>query len=98
MAHLLRLTEWQGGSGVWYCADVEELGSKTACHWRHLPHLLNLSSLEFIQLLKDKYKVTQVSYSDETDTLVFSWKSQADMRLFKNGINAIARKQNYQAG
>lgn len=98
MAHLLRLTEWQGASGAWYCADIEELGSKTACHWRHLPQLLNLSALEFIETLKDKYKVSRVSYSKDTDTLVFSWDSQANMRVFKNSLNALARKVNYQAG
>lgn len=95
MSHLLKLTEWQGAT-LWYCADIEELGRKDSGKWWHIPRMLNLPLIDYILLLKDKYKAEGFQYSIETDTLVFGWKKQSDMRIFKNAMNAAARKANFK--
>jgi hypothetical protein len=46
-------------------------------------------------MLLSDFNVTKISYNLERDVLLFSWKSQTDMRKFKNQTNALARKKNF---
>ena len=93
MSHLLRYTEWET-QGRWYCNDVSDicgLGS----YWGTPAVMLGISRIEYIKLLFDKFHPDKMSYSKEHDVLLFSWKSQAAMRKFKNWLNAEARKRNF---
>ena len=44
---LLKVSEWQGGSGKWYVADTSTFSS-----WRHIPIMLGLSYEQYFSLLK----------------------------------------------
>lgn len=95
MTHLYKMTEWQSAGGAWYCNDVEDLGNGSGRWW--IPaRMLGLPPVEFVKLLVEEFKVDNISYNIEKDVLVYSWRSQAAMRRFKNWTNAMARKCNFQ--
>jgi hypothetical protein len=56
---------------------------------------MNMTPAEYVEWLIVNFKPDHIVYSEEHDVLVYSWKKQADMRLFKNKLNALARKYNY---
>ena len=95
MAHLMKYSEWQSPSGVWYCNDTSEIGKSQAGLWWAPARLLDLSLDEYVNLLITKFKPDNISYNQEKNVLVYSWKKQSDMRKFKNWINAEARKKNF---
>ena len=49
---------------------------------------------EYVKWMIETYKPDKIYWSGKLFT--FSWKSQAQMRKFKNYINAQSRKVNYQ--
>lgn len=89
--HILFLTEWQSASGYWYCADVSDVRGISFSYWA-IVRMLNITPAAFAELLTKKFNVSHMSYSKEKDVLTYCWKSQADMRKFKNWVNAQARK------
>jgi hypothetical protein len=92
-AKLLRSEEW-GEPGSWYCNDTSDLCSVRALWW--VPaRMLGISPAEYVQLLIDKFHPDKIKYFEDTNVLVYSWRKQADMRAFKNWLNAQARKYNY---
>lgn len=95
MAHLLRYEEWQSPSGAWYCNDTSEIGRSQAGLWWAPARLLDLSLDEYVNLLITKFKPDNIFYNQEKNVLIYSWKRQADMRKFKNWLNAEARKKNF---
>ena len=91
--HLLRYEEWKGAIS-WYCNDTSDLKSIGALWWAPA-RMLNISPAEFVKLLIDKFHPDYIAYDEERDVLVYSWKKQSDMRLFKNWLNAEARKRKF---
>ena len=94
MAQLLRYTEWQGANGNWYCNDVSDLSSVRSLWWAPA-RMLNLSSADYVKWLVENFHPDQVLYNQERDVLIYSWKKIADMRVFKNKINALARQYKF---
>ena len=94
MAHLYKVTEWQGSSDLWYCNDIEDLG-KGSGRWWIPARMLGFSLDKYVEMLIKDFKVNNIKYNEERDVLVFSWRKQADMRKYKNWINAAARKANF---
>ena len=94
MKRVLKYTEWQGSGESWYCNDTSNLSGIGAL-WDTPAIMLGISRLEYVELLATKFKPTRMSYNKEKNVLVYSWKSQAQMRVFKNWINAEARKRNF---
>ena len=94
MAHLYKLTEWQDGVGNWHCGDVEDLAHDSN-YWYNACRLYDLTPVDYVKMLLSTFNVTKISYNLEKDVLLFSWKSQTDMRKFKNQTNALARKKNF---
>lgn len=92
--HILKYVEWQSESGLWFCNDTAALASWGSKWWAPA-RMLSISPAEFVQLLYDKFHPDMMQYSKETDTLIYAWKSQTQMRLFKNWLNAQARKYNF---
>lgn len=90
---LLKYVEWEC-SGRWHCNDTSDLCSIRALWWAPA-RMLNISPAEFVQLLIDRFHPDYIAYSIEHDCLVYSWRKQSDMRLFKNWLNAQARKYNF---
>lgn len=97
MKHILKYVEWQGLSGDWYCNDTTDLNGIGSL-WNTPAIMLGISAYDFVKLLLEKFKPTKVVYDKEWNVLVYSWKSQADMRKYKNWINAEARKRNFYVG
>lgn len=91
---LLKYTEWTDGCGNWLCNDLSDLQSIRSLWWAPA-RMLNLSPSDFVEMLIKDFKPDRIKYFEEADVLVYSWKSQAKMRVFKNWLNAQARKYNY---
>ena len=94
MAQLLKYTEWQGANGNWYCNDVSDLSSVRSLWWAPA-RMLNLSPADYVKWLVENFHPDQVLYNQERDVLIYSWKKIADMRVFKNKINALARQYKF---
>jgi hypothetical protein len=90
---VLKLTEFEL-NGRWYCSDTSNLGKGSAVWW-HLPRMLKVPPVDFVRLLIEQFQPDYIKYSEEHDVLIYSWRSQAAMRKFKNWANAQARKANY---
>lgn len=94
--HIYKMSEWESGAGgAWYCNDIEDLGNNSGVWW-HPARILDIPPSDLVKLLIDKYKVDNISYNYENNVLIYSWKSQAEMRKFKNFINQKAREKNYR--
>ena len=93
MSHILKLSEWECG-GRYYVGDVEELGKGSGTWW-YLPNLLNLSPVDFVKMLIDKYKVSYIKYNTRSDVLIYAFDSLPAARSYKNAINKIARTKNF---
>ena len=92
--HLLKYSESEDASGNWHCNDLEELG-KGSSIW-HLPsRMLKKSPAEYLKWVIENYKPDTVKYSDDYSVVFWTWKSQTQMRKFKNAMNALARKNNF---
>lgn len=89
---LLKVSEWQGGSGKWYVADTSTFSS-----WRHIPTMLGLSYEQYFSLLRDTYSISKLAYCEDTDCLVFSWNSEdyAKAHKYLLYVNRIARNKQY---
>lgn len=92
---LYRCEEWQGGSGCWYCEHTSTFPQNVQM-WVVPSRILGISPADFIQLLVDKFKPDNFYHNEDYSFVGWSWKSQAQMRAYKNWINAEARKKNFQ--
>lgn len=91
----IKLSEWQESDGSWHAADISAVGQGSN-RWWLVPRALGMSLEDYVQLLVTKYKPDRIKYNVEADVLIYSWKSMAAMRLFKNNINAMLRKAGAQ--
>ena len=91
---LWKAEEWETSSG-WHCNCVSNLAHNSAA-WYIPARILNISPADFIELLFRQFKPDNFYFDENTCFCNWSWKSQANMRKFKNFINAEARKKNFQ--
>lgn len=91
---VLKLTEWQSGSGLWNCADTSKLAQDSG-NWLHAMRVTGLTPADYIQWAID-FCNPIIHYNKEKNLVFFSWEKQSDMRKFKNKINQEARIKNYQ--
>lgn len=89
-----KASEWESELG-WHANCVDNLAHDSAL-WYHPARILNITPAAFVELLINEYKPDKITYNAEKNVLLFSWKSQTQMRKYKNWINAAARKVNYQ--
>ena len=93
--HLYKASEWKGRCGYWYCSDVEDIAHDSGAWW--IPaRILEISLTDFVKMLINDFNVSYIHYSEEYNFLNYRWESQADMRRYKNMINAAARKKNFR--
>ena len=92
---LYRVEEWQGASGIWYCNCISAL-TTNAAKWYAPARVLGISPAEFVKLVVEKYGADQVRYFADSGFFLYGWTSQEKMRVFKNALNAEARKKNFQ--
>lgn len=94
MAHLMRYTEWEGANGYWHCNDIEELG-KGSGYWWFPARMLNMSPADYLKWVIDNFHPDKITHSEDCSFVGFGWKSQTQMRKYKNKINALARQHNF---
>jgi hypothetical protein len=93
--HILRLEEFECAD-MWHCAATAEIG-KIGNKWYTLPFALKMSAYDFVKLLVEKYQPDSLSLREGPygSVLIYAWKSQAKMRVFKNWMNAQLRKAQF---
>jgi hypothetical protein len=93
---LYRLEEWQDTTTkTWHCGCMSDL-SHGSNYWWHPARILGISPAEYIQWMIDNYKPDKICYTSDKNVIWFEWISQNRMREYKNKMNALARKVNYQ--
>ena len=92
---LYKLTEWYSDGSHWNCGCLDALG-KGSNTWYYPARILKISPAEFIELVITKFKPDHTYFNKEKCLFFFSWSDQSKMRLYKNYINAEARKVNFQ--
>ena len=90
---ILKVTEFQGGSGRWYVAD----NSQPYWNWRYIPNMLGLNVQSYVELLK-KYKAGNLHYYAPTDCFLYSFSNSEDAHKWVLYINRIARNKKYYWG
>ena len=94
MKHLLKYSEWRGSSEVWRASDVSNLKDGSNAWW--LPaRLLSITPDAFVLLLKNKFKVSYLSYSKDKNVLSFGWDNYIDCHKFVSYINKIAKEKKF---
>lgn len=93
MTHILKYEEWES-NGKWLCGDVSALaaGSNT---WWYPCALLNITPIEFVKLLIDKFHCNNIHYTFKNDVLIYKFSTLEDCRKFKNYINKVAREKKF---
>lgn len=94
MAHLYKTTEWEDGDGTWNCGDVSHLSANSNTWW-YPCNILDITPVEFVKLLMEKFNAINFHYSTKFDVLMYSFKTQSDCRKYKNFINKKAREKNF---
>ena len=90
--HILRYEEWES-AGTWYCSAIKEVG-KIGNQWYTPARAMKMPLTDYVELIITKFQPDSISFHDGPNgsVLLYSWKSQAKMRLFKNWLNAQLRK------
>ena len=57
--------------------------------------MLGITPIEFVKLLMEKFNCKKIHYKFESDVLIYSFSSLADVRKYKNYINKIAREKQF---
>ena len=94
MAHVLKYSEWETGSGNYVCNDVSDLGGQAGLWW--VPAImLEMTPSEYVQWLVDNYHPDHLSFDGKT--LIYSWTKQhyALMHKMVLYINKVARNKNF---
>ena len=93
MAHLLKMTEWQGVSS-WYAGDVSDLPNGSN-YWWHIPRMLDMDVVDYILMLKNKFHAVDFFYDRDKNVLLWHWENYKDCHSFVLYCNLIARKKQY---
>ena len=93
--HILRLEEFEA-AGQWYVAATADIG-KIGNKWYTIPFALKMSAYDYVKLLAEKYQPDSLSLREGPNgsVLIYSWKSQAKMRLWKNWVNKQLRANQF---
>ena len=94
MATLYKLTEWQGGSGMWLCEHTSSYPEGVQ-KWVLPARLLDMTVDKFLQWLIDTYKPDHIFHNEDCSFVGWGWSDQEQMRKYKNYINRIARQKNF---
>lgn len=92
---IYKLEEWQGSSGLWYCEHISS-SPKGVMKWVVPSRILGIPADEFIKWLIKEYKPDEIFHNEDCSFVGWAWKSQSAMRKYKNAMNALARKKNFQ--
>jgi len=93
MTHIYNAEVWES-NGRYYVGDVSAL-SAGSNKWWYQPRIFQLSPVEFVKLMIEKYNATIVGYRNETAVLIFYFTSLVEARKYKNDLNKLARDRKY---
>ena len=93
--HIYHMEEWQDPIGYWHCNDTNDLAHNSGV-WYLPARILNMSPAKYIEWVINTYKPDEVSFGTDATVVSFKWKSQSQMRAFKNFINKKAREKNFE--
>lgn len=88
MAKIYKAVEWQSASGKWHCNDPDLI--TRGDQWLIPAKILNMNIVDYLVMMKEQYNAI-VNIREDGNFAYCSWKSQTDMRKYKNWINAKAR-------
>lgn len=92
---LYKCEEWESESGYWHCEHTASF-PKNVQKWVVPARILGITPVEFLELLIERFKPDKFIHNADCSFVGWAWKSQAQMRVYKNWINAEARKKNFQ--
>jgi hypothetical protein len=86
------MEEWYDpNSETYHCNDVNVKGGGV---WWLVPRMLQMDPAEYVKMLIETYHADVFYFSDKS-VLLMSWKSQTEMRKFKNWVNKRAREMQF---
>lgn len=88
MAKVYKAVEWESASGKWHCNDPDLINRGD--QWLIPAKILNMSIVDYLVMMKEKYNAT-INIREDGGFAYCTWDKQADMRTYKNWINAKAR-------
>lgn len=93
MATVLKYEEL-GSNGWWSCYYSKRVTSVWNM-WYAPARALGLEPADYVQMVIDKFHPDKIIYSDKPEHLLvlFRWRKQSDMRVFKNWINKQFRNK-----
>jgi hypothetical protein len=95
MGKIYKAEEWQDEVGNWHCGDTSHL-ARNSNAWYHGARILGIPPADFLKKIIKEFKPNNVYYSSDFSFVGWSWKSQSQMRKYKNWINAAARAAKYE--
>lgn len=81
----MKVKEWQGGSGLWYAANTDDLTNKKS-YWWYIPRILNISLTDYVTMLIKQYKVSTVKLLN-SGLLYFAWDQYSLCHKYVLDIN-----------
>ena len=87
MNHIFKAEEFEV-NGHWMCEDTT-IGARN--QWILHARIFNLDPADFIKKLISEYHISFIKYNPDTSFCYWWWNNQADMRKYKNKLNALAR-------
>ena len=93
MTHIYKADVWES-CGRYYVGDVSAL-SAGSNKWWHQCNIFSLSPVGFAIFIEEGYHATLVSYTKESDVLIFYFTSYKDACDYKNDLNKLARTRKY---
>ena len=93
MTHIYKVEEWEC-NGRWYVGDLSNLPAGSNLWW-YAPAAANLSPIDYVKLLIEKFGVKYIHFNSEANVLIFAFDSLVDCRKYKTFINQLARKNKF---
>lgn len=91
---LYKMSAWQGGSGKWYCNNIDRLAGATGKWWAPA-RFLHMSLEDYILMLFNDFDIDDASYFIKTDCLIYSWNKESKCKKFVSWINKQAKQHNW---
>lgn len=91
MAHLYKVSEFQGGSGRWYCNDISELAGVSS-EWWAPARLLNMNLDGYVATMVNKFNA-KVHFNGTN--AIFYWDKYSDCHKYVLWINKQSRQNQW---
>ena len=92
--NIYKASEWKSASGKWYVSNVEDLANGSG-YWWIPPKIFGLSYEDYIYMLKNKYHISYIHYTVESNTLIFRWDDYENAHKYLLDINRFARQKKF---